>query len=157
MNMIRIDSYLSAKKSGSRWVKVMVEGFPIVGLIHTGSDITLMRGDQFYDMVKDSLLSAHHLKPTEQRACTYDQKPITFDGQIDVKIAFGKKAKVSIIFVKLVAPDKLLLSENVCRMLSIVSYQLSSLATTSTLFAPTWFDPWSNEQLEHNLAQFDQS
>ena len=30
---------------------------------------------------------------------------------------------MSTVFVKLVAPDKLLLSENVCRMLGVVSYQ----------------------------------
>ena len=60
----------------------MVEGVPIVGLIDTGSD-TIKRGDQFYDMVKEAQLNIQHLKPTEQRACTYDQKPITLDGQID--------------------------------------------------------------------------
>ena len=120
--MIQTDSYLSAKKSGSRCVKVMVEGAPIVGLIDTGPDITIMRGDQFYDMVKQANLNKHHLKPTEQRACAYDQKPITLDCQIDMKITFGEKTIVSTVFVKLVAPDKLLLSENVCRMLGVVSY-----------------------------------
>jgi len=65
-------------------------------------------------MVKEAHLNVYHLKPMEQRACTYDQKPITLDGQIDVKIAFGGKTIVSTVFVKLVAPDKFLLSENVC-------------------------------------------
>ena len=64
----------------------MVEGVPIIGLIDMGSDITIMRGDQFYDMVKEAHLSIQYLKPTEQRARTYDQKPITLDGQIDMKI-----------------------------------------------------------------------
>jgi len=73
----------------------MVEGVPIIGLTDTGSDITIMKGDQFYDM-------------------TCDQKPITLGGQIDVKIAFGRKTIVSTVFAKLVAPDKLLLSQNVC-------------------------------------------
>ena len=100
----------------------MVEGVPIVGLIDTGFDITIMRGDQFYDMMKEANLNINHLKPTEQRTCTYDQKPITLDGQIDMKITFGEKTIVSTVFVKLVAPDKLLLSENVCRMLGVVSY-----------------------------------
>jgi len=100
----------------------MVEGVPIVGLIDTGSDITIMRGNQFYDMVKEAHLDINHIKPTEQKACTYDQKPINLDGQIDVKITFGNKIIVSTVFVKLVAPDKLLLSENVRRMLGVVSY-----------------------------------
>ena len=43
MKMIWTDSYLSAKKSGSRCVKVMVEGVTIVGLIVTESDITIIK------------------------------------------------------------------------------------------------------------------
>ena len=39
-----------------------------------------------------------------------------------MKIAFGKKRIVSTVFVKLVAPDKLLLLENVRQMLGIVSH-----------------------------------
>ena len=37
-------------------------------------------------------------------------------------ITFGGKTIVNTVFVKLVAPDKLLLSENVRRMLGVVSY-----------------------------------
>ena len=88
----------------------MVEGVSTISLLDTGSDIIIMRGDQFYNMVKEAHLNVHHLKPTEQ---TYDQKPITLGSHIDVKIAFGGKTIVSMVFVKLVAPDKLLLSENV--------------------------------------------
>jgi len=40
-----------------------------------------------------------------------------------VKITFGAKTVVSTVFVKLLAPDKLLLSENVCQMLGIASYR----------------------------------
>ena len=122
MKVIRADTYLSVEKSGSRSVKVMVESVPIVGLIDTGSDITIMRGDQFYDMVKEANLDIQLLKPTEQRACSYDQKPNTLDGQMDVEITFGDKTVVSTVFVKLVAPDELLFLENVCRILGIVSY-----------------------------------
>ena len=82
-----------------------------------------MRGDQFYDMAKEANLDIQQLKPTEQKACTYYQKPIiTLDGQIDVKITFGDKTVVRKVFIKLVAPDKLLLPENVCQMIEIVSY-----------------------------------
>jgi len=84
----------------------MMEGVPIIGLIDTGSDITIMRGDQFYDMKKEAHLNVHDPKLTEQRACTYYQKPITLDGQIYVKIAFGEKTIVNTVFVKMVAPNK---------------------------------------------------
>ena len=46
------------------------------------------------------------LKPAEQKACTYDQKPITLDGQIAMRVSFGYKI-VTALYVKLVAPDKL--------------------------------------------------
>ena len=94
----------------------------LLGPHNTLPCVLIMTGDQFYDMVKEAHLNIHHLKPTEQRACAYDQKPITLDGQIDTKIAFGGKTIVSTVFVKLIAPDKLLPSENVCRMLDVVSY-----------------------------------
>ena len=67
-------------------MKVIVEGFLVNGLIDTGSDITMMRGDHFYDMVKEVNLDIQQLKPTEQKACIYDQKLITLDDQVDVKI-----------------------------------------------------------------------
>jgi len=73
--MIRTDTYLSVKKSGSQCMEVMVEGFPVVGLIETGSDITIMRGYQFYDMVKEANLDIQQLKPTEQKLVPMTKSP----------------------------------------------------------------------------------
>ena len=42
---------------------------------------------------------------------TYDQKSITLDGQIDLHISFGKKVICTTVYVELVAPDQLPLSE----------------------------------------------
>ena len=44
------------------------------------------------------------------------------DGQIDLHIKFGEKCICETVYVKLYAPDRLLLSENVCCKLQIVSY-----------------------------------
>ena len=52
----------------------------------------------------------------------YDQKPITLDGQMTMKVSFGDKTIVTTVYVKLVAPDRLLLSETVCHLLGIVIY-----------------------------------
>jgi len=76
----------------------------------TGSDITIMREDLFYGMGKEANLDIQQLKPTEQKAYTYNQKPTTLAGQMDVNITFGDKTVVSTMFVKLVASDKLLAS-----------------------------------------------
>ena len=53
------------------------------------------------------LPEVQYLKTAEQKACTYDQKPITLDGQMDMKIGFGEKTITTTVYVKLVAPDQL--------------------------------------------------
>ena len=67
----------------------------------------------------------YSLKPADLKACTYDQKSITLDGQIYWHISFGKRRICTTVYVKLVAPDQLLLSESVCCELGIVSYHPS--------------------------------
>ena len=106
---------------------MLIEGVPVTGLIDTGSDITIIRGDLFYQIVAEAHdhLKIQCLKTADQKACTYDQKPITLDRQMDMKIGFGKKTIVTTVYIKLVAPDPLLLPENVCRLLGIVSYHLT--------------------------------
>ena len=117
--VIRTGLHMSMKKGGPCCVEVLIEGVPVTGLIDTGSDITIIRGDLF---VAEAHLEVQYLKTAEQKACTYDQKPITLDGQMDMKIGFGEKTITTTVYVKLVAPDQLLLSETVCRLLGIVSY-----------------------------------
>jgi len=47
------------------------------------------------------------------------KKPITLDGQVDLNISFGEKTLYTTVYIKLVAPDALLLSEGA---LGVVSY-----------------------------------
>ena len=112
--VIRTGSQMEITKSGCCYVTVMIEGVAVSGLIDIGSDITIIRGDLLGG------LEIQSLKPAEQKACTYDQKPITLDGQMTMKVSFGDKTIVTTVYVKLVAPDRLLLSETVCRLLGIV-------------------------------------
>ena len=42
-----------------------------------------------------------------------------------MKISFGEKVINATVYIKLIAPDQLLLSEEVCHMLGIVSYHPS--------------------------------
>ena len=44
------------------------------------------------------------------------------DGQVDLNISFGEKALYITVYIKLVAPNSLLLSESVCCNLGMVSY-----------------------------------
>ena len=124
-NVIRATPH-SHPKCGSRSVEVNIEGIPITGVIDTGSDITILRGDQFYNIVSKAGLNVQDLEVAEQiRACTYDQKPIRLDGQMKMSLSFSEKAIVTTVYIKLVAPDELLLSEEVCHLLGIVSYHPS--------------------------------
>ena len=122
--MIRTRYYTSNQKLQSH-VEVKIEGVPVTGIIDTGSDITIIRGDLFYHIVGTAGLEESSLKPADLKACTYDQKPINLDGQLDLHISFGERVICTTVYVKLVAPDQLLLSEAVCCKLGIVSYHPS--------------------------------
>ena len=115
----------SNKGRESHCVEVKLEGVPATGLIGTGSDITIVRADLFYHIVEKTGLDASQLKQPDHKTCTYDQTPITLDGQMDMTLSFGKEELQATVYVKLVTPDKLLLSEAVCRQLGIVNYHPS--------------------------------
>ena len=90
--MIRNESY-SNVKAESRCVEVhILKEFLQLELLILGSDITIMRGDVFYRIVSESDLDVLDVKAAEQiEACTYDQKPIHLDGQIDMKVSLLRK------------------------------------------------------------------
>ena len=119
--MIRTASCPSKNQNGVCCVKVLIEGVPVTGLIDTGSDITIIRGDLFCKIVAVAKVEINFIKNVDQGVCTYEQKPMTQDGCIDMKITFGEKNIVTTIYIKLVAPDQLLLSEVACHLLGIVT------------------------------------
>ena len=83
------------------------------GLIDAGSDINIIQGNLFYHITQKAGKEPSLLKTPEHKAFTYDQKPITLDGQMDTMFSFGEKVLHATVYVKLVAPDQLLLSETV--------------------------------------------
>ena len=119
--MIRTRFHSDSERE-SRCVKVKVEGVSVIGLIDTGSDITIIRGDLLHHILSTAGLESTIIRPARQRACAYDQKPITLDGEVDVNISFGEKTFGTTVYIKFVAPDKLLLSEAVCHRLGVVTY-----------------------------------
>ena len=76
--MISTRHYTSKQKQSS-CVEVKVEGIPVTGLIDTGSDITIIRGNLFYHIFGITGLDESRLKPAGLKACTYEQKPITLE------------------------------------------------------------------------------
>ena len=117
--MIHAASEPSGNQTGVRCVEVLIEGVPVTGLIDTGSDITIIRGDLFYKIAAAAKLEMCSIKDIDQKVYTYDQKPIALDGRINMKITFGERNIVTTVYVKLVAPDQL--SESACHLLGMVT------------------------------------
>ena len=92
----------SLQKSGSCCAKIKIKSSPcmyaLVCLIDTRLDITIMR--------RDLLLQASCLF-WYQKVCTYDQKPITLDGWMEMEI-FGETSIITIVHVCqiTIAPDE---------------------------------------------------
>ena len=57
----------------------------------------------------------------DEQAFTYN-KQYTLDGWVDINISFKDKQIYTTIYVKMEAPNQLLLSEAVCRQLGIIQY-----------------------------------
>ena len=103
-------------------IEVQIEGLPIRGIIDTGSDITILSGTAFQEIVTACGIKREQFKPPDRTTCTYRHQPLKLDGQLDLQIKFGKKSMCEKVYVKMDAPDALLLSENVCCKLNIVIY-----------------------------------
>ena len=107
----------------SKCVEVQMEGVPIRRIIDTGSDITILSGSAFQEIATISNLKRNSLNQLIGKlAPMHGHHPLNLDGQIDLHIKFGEKCICETVYVKLDAPDTLLLSENVCCKLQIVSY-----------------------------------
>ena len=51
----------------------------------------IIRGDLFYQIASEGGLEVQSLEPAEPKACTYDQKPITLNEQMAMKVSIGDK------------------------------------------------------------------
>ena len=60
-----------------------MKGVLVAGIIDTGSDITIVRGNLFYHIVETTGLGKSSLTPADLKACTYDKKPISYFGWTD--------------------------------------------------------------------------
>ena len=110
------------KGSQSQSAVIEIEGVPARGVVDTGSDITIIGGALFKHVATMARLCKKHFKPPDRSPHTYNHQPFSLDGRMDLNISYGDKTMVTPIYMKVDAPDQLLLSEGVCRQLGIVSY-----------------------------------
>ena len=108
--------------SEARSVKVDVQGVPAYGIVDSAADITIMGGKLFKQVASVARLRKKDFKAADKTPCTYNRQPFHLDGRMDLDIVFGDKTMRTPVYIKMDAPDELLLSEGVCRQLDIVTY-----------------------------------
>ena len=119
------------KGSKPRTVVVNLHGVPARGIIDSGADITIINGDLFQRVATVAHLKKSTFKKPDRIPVTYDQKPFTLDGRMDLDITFDGKTMRTAVYIKMDSRDPLLLSEGVCHQLGIISYHPDVEDTTS--------------------------
>lgn len=67
-------------------------------------------------------LRKRDLKPPDKVPRNYDQRPFKLHGRMDLDITFAGKTMTTAVYIKMDPGEQLLLSEGVCRQLSIIQY-----------------------------------
>ena len=84
-SVTHLQAYISTP-TVAKCVEVQIEGVPVRGIIDTGSDITILSGSAFQEIVTRRNLKMQDFKPADRKASTYGQQPLHLDGQIDLNI-----------------------------------------------------------------------
>ena len=100
----------------------MIQGVPVVGIIDTAADITIIGGTLFQKVANVVKLKKKNFKPPDITPHTYDQRFFKLDGRMKLEVEFGGKTIETIVYIKMDAREQLLLSEGVCCQLGIVLY-----------------------------------
>jgi len=118
------DTTVRVKEKGSCPHKVTVDlqGLPVLGVIDSGADITIMNGEVFRKVAAITRLKKKAFKVSDKTPCGYDNKPFKLDGRIDLDITFAERTMCTTVYLKMDARDPLLSSEGVCHQLNIISY-----------------------------------
>ena len=102
--------------------RVMIQGVPVIGIIDTAADISIMGGLLFKKVASVAKLKKKNFKPPDITPHGYDQQPFKLDGRMELEIEFGDRTMKTVVYIKMEAREQLLLSEGVCRQLGLVMY-----------------------------------
>ena len=116
MLQIRIND----KGSCQQYVDVLLGDVPVRGVIDSGADIAIIGGELFRKVATTARLKKKQLQRPDRIPHTYDRRPFSLDGKVDLDITFGGKTMNTPVYIKLDAPEQLLLAECVCRQLGII-------------------------------------
>ena len=129
VNTVRVED----RGSRPRKVTVDLQGLPVMGIIDSGADITIMNGDMFKKVAAIARLKKKAFKAADKTSYGYDNKPFTLNGRIDLDITFAECTMRTTVYLKMDAHDPLLLSEGVCHQLGIISYHPKVGASMPTM------------------------
>ena len=121
--------------SKPRLAPLQVQGVPAQRFIDTGADISIIGAEMFKKVAAAARLKKEFKDP-DKIPHSYDQCPFKLHGKIMLDIGFEDKTMCTPVYVKMDAPESLLLSEGVCRQLGKVSYH-PNLRIESVKVAPT--------------------
>ena len=76
------------KGSRPQRTRVLLEGVPAAGVIDSGADITIMGEDLLKRVAAAARLKKSRLKKADKVPRTYDRKPFSLDGRMDLDITF---------------------------------------------------------------------
>ena len=79
-------------------------------------------------------LKEENFKPADKQAFNYDKQPIVLDGRMELTISFDNRKVRTTVYVKIQAPDPLLLSGTLCQQLGIVRYHSSVRLLEKVIF-----------------------
>ena len=65
-----------------------VQGVPAQGVIDSGADITIIGGDLFKRVAAVARFKKKNLKNVDKVLRTYDLKPFSLDGRMDLDVSF---------------------------------------------------------------------
>ena len=94
-------------------VRVVLEGVPTVGVVDSGSDITIMGKDLLRHVAAAAKLGRSSLKKVDKVPKTYDGQPFTLHGRVDLNINFEGNTMRTPVYIKFDTPEELLLSEGI--------------------------------------------
>ena len=84
--------------SKSQYIKLIVAGVPTLGVIDTGSDITIM-GELFKKVAAVARLRKRDFKSADKSPRGYDGTPFRLDGRIDLEITIGDRSMKTPVYV----------------------------------------------------------
>ena len=113
---------ISDQGSRPQCVQSQIQGVPVCSIIDSGGDITIIGGSLFRKVAAATKLWKRDLKKLDKTPSTYDHKPFTLDGRMDLDISLDGKTMCTPTYIKMDAREQLLLSEGVCRQLNILTY-----------------------------------